>query len=464
MQTHRGTPTARPYDEAYDEAYDADGAVRPPYRELVARLEDADLAHLTREVHRHLARHGVEFGGDDPHPFEVDALPRILTAEEWDTLALGLRQRVRALDAFVADVYGEQRALAEGIVPERAVTGSPYFEKDLLGVDLPAPWIGIAGLDVVRGSDGRFFVLEDNARTPSGIAYAMAASDAVWDALQMHSPRADLRVELSRSLRGVLEASAPEVDGELVLLTDGRSNSSYYEHRRLAELAGIELAEPGDVRRRGDRLELADGRPVRAVYRRTDDDHLRQESGDLTPTAELVLEPLLAGNLGMVNRFGTGVADDKFVYSYVDDLVRFYLGEEPAVGSVPTYDLDDPDICADVLDRLGELVVKPRDGQGGTGVVVGPTASEDELAEARDEIRADPGGWIAQDVVTLSTAPTVIDGTVVPRHVDLRPFVLYDGREAVVPLGGLTRVALREGSMVVNSSRQGGGKATWVLG
>lgn len=462
--------TACGYDPGacFDEAFDG-GGPRPHYREVADHLAAADLAALGGRVRDLVDQRGVAFGGEDGHRFTVDPVPRILTGEEWDRLSHGLGQRVRALDAFLEDVYGEQRAVAEGIVPEHVVSGSSYFEKDLVGVRRHAgARIGLAGLDVVRDSRGTFRVLEDNVRVPSGVAYALAATEVVDEVVPVRRSAGGGRQDGAQqqvvaALRRVLEASAPDVDGDLFLLTDGEDNSAWFEHRRLAELAGLQVATPGDLRRRGDRIETADGRRVRAMYRRTEENRVRDEHGDLTPLAALLLEPLAAGETGMVNWFGNGVADDKNVYMYVDDLVRFYLDEEPQVRSVPTHDLTDPACLDDVLDRLPDLVVKPRSGQGGEGVVVGPSASPQELEQARSALREDPEAWIAQETVQLSTHPTVVDGRLVPRHVDLRPFVFFDGSEAVVPEVGLTRVALQEGSMVVNSSQDGGGKATWVL-
>jgi uncharacterized circularly permuted ATP-grasp superfamily protein len=302
-------------------------------------------------------------------------------------------------------------------------------------------------------------VLEDNVRTPSGMAYAMAVSEAVSEVLGVEASSG--LDECAAALRPCLEATNPDADGALVLLTDGPDNSAYYEHRRLADEAGLELVELDGLQRDGDGLRLADGSPVRAVYRRTEQDGLtpRDPSADV---AGLLLAPWRAGRVGMVNCYGTGVADDKSVYAHVDDMVRYYLHEEPRVRSVPTYDLTDADRLQEALDRLPELVAKPRDGAGGEGVVIGPTASADQLAATRQAMRDEPTRWIVQDVVSLSTQPTIVDGVPQPRHVDLRPFVFFDGREVKVPRGGLTRVALEEGQMVVNSSQDGGAKATWI--
>ena len=455
-------PTAYDPGDGWDEAFAAPGVPREHYAgvmEALARTGPRAAAEATRAW---LRERGVTFGGED---FVVDPVPRLITASEWEEVAAGLRQRVLALDAFLADVHGERRAVAAGVVPEQVVAGAPYLEEDLRGAR-PAGGarVAIAGLDLVRGADGRFRVLEDNVRTPSGSVYGLAASQAVEEALPVRCPHADAARELGDALRWVLEAANPGAEGELVLLTDGPSNPAWHEHVRLAELAGLRIARPPDLRRRGARLELRDGgAPVRAVYRRTDEDRLRDEDGTLTDAGELLLEPLLEGTVGLVNHYGNGLADDKRVYPYVDDLVRFHLGEEPRLPSVPTYDLADRDTRSDVVENIGDVVVKPRDGYGGDGVTVGPTAGRTELREAREAVQEDPSGWIAQDPVALSTHPTVVGDRLKPRHVDLRPFAFCDGAEVRVVPGGLTRVALEEGSMVVNSSSGGGGKATWVL-
>jgi uncharacterized circularly permuted ATP-grasp superfamily protein len=275
-----------------------------------------------------------------------------------------------------------------------------------------------------------------------------------------------VRAALANLLGTVLSAARPDRDSDaaIVALSDGPSNSAHFEHRVLAELAGVPLVHPQDLRVDRARLVWRDsGRPIQVVYRRTDEDRLRTPDGALTTMGELLLEPLRDGQLSVVNGFGTGVADDKRVYPYVDAMIEFYLDEAPLLPSITTYDLEDDAARAEALDRLDELVLKPRDGHGGRGVLIGPSASAAELREAADTVRSDPAGWIAQDVVRLSTHPTVIDGRLQPRHVDLRPFLFYDGRRTVALPGGLTRVALDAGSLVVNSSRKGGGKDTWVL-
>ncbi len=424
----------------------------------------AERDDLTRRVNALLEERGVRFGGAGGHAFRADPVPRLLDAEEWELLAAGLAQRIRALDAFVADVYDERACVADGVLPAHVLDATPYLEDELVGsAPVAGAWISVAGFDVVRDDDGTLLVLEDNVRTPSGMAYAMAVSEAVSEVLGVE-PSSGL-AEASSALRRCLEATNPEGDGALVLLTDGPDNSAHYEHRRLAEEAGIELVELDGLQPDGDGLRLVDGTPVRAVYRRTEQDGLRPRDPAAGPVADVagrLLEPWRAGRVGMVNCYGTGVADDKAVYAHVDDLVRYYLAEEPRVRTLRPYDLTEDGRQAEALDRLPELVAKPRDGAGGEGVLIGPAASAGQLAAAREAMRAEPQRWIVQDVVSLSTHPTIVDGVARPRHVDLRPFVFFDGRDVTVPRGGLTRVALEEGQMVVNSSQDGGAKATWV--
>ncbi len=450
--------------ETFDEAFDEDGRPRPHYAALIAALEDCDLEDLTDRVTDQLHHSGVTFG--DGAPFRLDPVPRLVTAAEWAELEAGLAQRLRALDAFVDDVYGERRAIDAGVVPEHVLAGIGFLEDDLYRMPPPpAAWIGIAGLDVVRDADGTFRVLEDNVRTPSGMAYALVARQAIARHLPYDGRWRNIAAELATYLRMVVAAGKPEPseDGIAILLTDGPSNPAYYEHKALAELAELRLTRVEELVQRGDWLALLDGRRVQVIYRRTNEDRLRGPDGRLTPLGEVLLRALCAGTVAIVNAFGTGVADDKRVYPYVDELVRFYLGEEPRVCSVATYDLADPGTRAEVLDRLDELVVKPRDGHGGIGVVIGPKASDDELRRARTAIETRPDDLVAQETVRLSTHPTVIDGHLAPRHVDVRPFVFYDGKRARALPGGLTRVALEEGRLVVNSSQGGGGKDTWVL-
>jgi len=385
-------------------------------------------------------------------------------------LSRALAQRGRALAAFVADVYDERAIVAAGVVPERVIETTDHFEPDLVG-RAPARFGWVAGLDLVRDGDGALMVLEDNMRTPSGIAYALAAREAVDASLPFAPPPGRLDPRRALLLLGdTLRAAAPpNVERPTVaLLSDGPSNSAWYEHRALAAaldipLVGCEHRTHTTCRQRmhGD---AGGPRPIDVIYRRTDEDRLRTTEGELTWVAEKLLEPLLAGTLAVVNPFGTGVADDKLAHAYVEEMIRFYCGEEPLIASVQTYDLGDPEVLDSVFPRLDELVVKPRSGHGGAGVVVCPRVSPRSREDVRRAVAAQPDRYVAQELVELSTQPTVCDGRLEPRHVDLRPFVIGVGDAAVTAPVALTRVALTRGSLIVNSSRDGGGKDTWLLG
>lgn len=454
---------------AWDEALDDDGTPRPSHAAALDALARTGPAAAADGVRERIAHLGPRFGdaqGDSP--FHVDPVPRVVEAVEWEALAAGLAQRARALDAWVADAHGARRAVADGVVPASVLAGCTFVEPDL--ADLAAPprvRVALAGLDVVRDAAGTFRVLEDNCRTPSGLAYLLASRTAVAEAVGLPDGVRDVHGAVGPALLGALRATAPAgaSDGAAVLLSDGPGNTAWWEHGCLAGLMGVPLVTPGDLRVRRDRLELrATGERVVAVYRRTDDDRLRTPDGARGPIAELLLPGMLAGTLGVMNGYGTGVADDKAVYPHVPGLIRYFCGEEPLLPDLPVHDLGDPRALDAVLDRAAELVLKPRDGLGGQGVTIGPRTPAPELRAAVERVRAAPHAWIAQDAVVLSTHPTVVDGALAPRHVDLRPFVVADGAGGfdVLP-GGLTRVAMDEGEMIVNSSQGGGGKDTWVL-
>jgi uncharacterized circularly permuted ATP-grasp superfamily protein len=455
-------PWPRPYrpapDGPRDEALDADGAWRPHVAAALRDVQARDLAALTAAMEDDARRAGLSFpieGGTET--FHVDPIPRILTAEQFATVERGVAQRVRALDAFVADVHGPRRAVSEGVIGEHVIATAEHHEPQAADHAPPSGvWIALAGLDLVQDVDGAFLVLEDNVRTPSGLAYALAARALTEDVLDLDGVPArslDGTIDL---LRETLQAAGPEGD-TIIVLTDGPSSSAYWEHRTLAVHLDVPLVTDEDLVVADGRLRLRDApqRPIDVVYRRTDSSSLHAPGH-----AKL----LAAEGLGVVNAFGTGVADDKLTHAYVEDLVRFYTGEEPVLRSVPTYDLTVPEHLEQALDRVAELVVKPRGGAGGHGVVIGPHAERATLDEVRSAIRHDPAAYVAQEAVPLSTHPTVCDGELEPRHVDLRPFAfLRPGGDARVLAGGLSRVALRPGSMVVNSSQDGGAKDTWVL-
>ena len=453
----RGGERYDPVD-LFDEGFSAAGLPREHYVEVLERLADTDLDETIVGVRQHLLDNGCTFDwGERREAFPVDLIPRIFTPEEWVVLAAGAEQRVQALDAFLHDVYGERRIVAEGVIPQRVITGADYHEPALGQLPEPPIRIGMAGLDIVRTRDGHFQVLEDNLRTPSGIAYAMAARKAVLphvDGGGMRPAPVAFEPFATRALKQVLRnAGGGGDDVCAVLLTDGPSNSAYWEHRILAAMLEIPLVTL-------DELDL-DG--VDVVYRRTDEDRLHDEYGNLTPVGRALMPGLADGSVAVINGLGNGVADDKLVHAHVEDMVRFYLHEEPLIHSVPTYDLADPACLEHVLDRMDEIVVKPRAAYGGLGVYVGPIATPEQRIHVAEKIRRTPEDYIAQETVYFSTHPTVIDGEIVPRHVDLRAFVTFDGERAQAIPGGLSRVAFEEGELVVNSSQGGGAKDTWVL-
>ncbi len=452
-------------ESPFDEAWATEETPRPHYAALLAALGGVDLDALSRAVAETLDRDGVSFG---PEPFVVDAIPRIITAKEWTGLERGLSQRARALNRFLLDAYGEQEVVKAGIVPRGVIEEAEGYESDLQGRLPPYPWpAAIVGFDVVRAPDGAFLVLEDNLRTPSGIAYALAARAALAATLPAGIPPPRPVEPLAwELLSGVLRAAAPEAIPEprSVVLTDGPGNVAFYEHARAAEACGAILATPRDLVREGDHLYVRDAggsvRSVDVVYRRTNADCLRDERDEFTDVGELLLEPWLSGHIGLINAFGNGVADDKLVHGHVEDFIRFYLDEEPLLRSVPTTHVDDDPHA--VVERLDELVVKPRHSHGGIGVVLGSEASEEELEEVAADLLEDPAGFISQPTVSLSVHPTILDGRLQRRHVDLRPFTFAGEDVAVLP-GGLSRVAFDEGALIVNSSQNGGGKDTWVM-
>jgi carboxylate-amine ligase len=410
--------TVRP-TTIFDEAHTADGEVRPHYAPILRRLRERDPHATAAAVRDRLVDEGCTFGeGEDCDAFAVDVVPRLIGREEWDELACGLEQRVRALDAFVTDVYRGRSIVRDGVVPERVLREAEYFEPELTGLPPQPVLVALAGLDVIRTPDGEFQVLEDNLRTPSGLAYAFAARRAVAgalgadDALPLEGPAIDI---LGRALRG------GRPDARLALLSDGPENTAYWEHSMLARMLDIPLVT----------LDELDLDTVDVVYRRTDDDRLRDpRTGAYTAVGGALADGLRDGRVSCVNALGNGVADDKLVHAYVEDMVRYYLGEEPRVRSVPTYDLDDADALEEVLDRLETMVVKPRAAYGGEGVFVGPRSTAAERGRVAATVRAHPEAWIAQETVFFSTHPTLVDGTLQPRHVDLRAFVTFDGETA----------------------------------
>jgi uncharacterized circularly permuted ATP-grasp superfamily protein len=468
----------RPDAVAVDELY---AAVGTPHAHCVAlhealqTLSREDFAAREAARDRAFREQGITFAlSGEERPFPLDLVPRVIEAAEWAVVEAGVRQRVLALEAFLADVYGPGEILADGIVPRRLVATSSHFHRAVAAIEpVGGVRVHVAGIDLVRDAEGRFRVLEDNVRTPSGISYVIenrrAMTHVFPELFASHRVRrvADYPQQLLRALR----ATAPtNVDHPtVVVLTPGVHNAAYFEHSFLARQMGVELVEGRDLVCRDQRvfMRTTDGEQrVDVVYRRIDDEFL--DPVHFRPDSVIgcagILNAARAGNVTIANAPGTGVADDKAVYQYVPAMIEYFLGEEPILANVETYRLEDPEVCAWAMAHLDELVFKPVDGSGGTGIVIGPSADDAALAELRRLVAADPRGWIAQDPVALSTSPTLVDdGVMAPRHVDLRPFAVNDGRDVWVVPGGLTRVALPAGSLVVNSSQGGGSKDTWVL-
>src|SRR4051812_26959773 len=446
----------RPREGIFDEALAPDGTPRPLARPMLDAIAARGPASTREAVRGALRAGGVRFSSlNGDAEFLVDPVPRVIPAAEWEALERGLGQRVRALNRFLADAYGPREIVAEGVMEARVIDTVDGHEPQMQGL-APRIWIGVAGLDLVRDPTGRFFVLEDNVTTPSGLGYAVAAREAVLAELTPADPPRAFD-DAHRLLCGALLAASPQPLPQAVVLTDGAQNSAHWEHGWAADRLGVPLVEPGDLRIVDGRLLHADA-PVDVVYRRTDSDRLD------TPVGRLLYPAIAAGTLGTVNAFGTALADDKLTHAYVEDMVRFYLGEEPLLRSVPTLDLARPTDRERALDEAAELVFKPRAGYGGVDVVIGPHAEPAAIAEIRRRVKDEPNAWVAQPLVLLSRHPTAIGDRLAPRHVDLRPFVFLHGPDdARVLPGGLTRVAFDEDALVVNSTQNGGAKDTWVM-
>lgn len=465
---------ARPWDEMFPAE---PGTVREPYRELypaLSRMSQDELRGRTDALASSYLAQGVtfDFAGEE-RPFPLDAVPRVIAASDWSIVEAGVAQRVRALERFLADVYGPQHAIRDGVIPAALISSSTHYHRQAAGiVGANGVRVHVSGIDVIRDELGAWRVLEDNVRVPSGVSYVISNRRVMAQTLPelFTSMRVRPVGDYPNRLLQALRASAPEGvdDPTVVVLTPGVYNSAYYEHTLLARLMGVELVEGRDLFCSGGRVWMrttAGPTRVDVIYRRVDDEFLdpQQFRPDSVLGAPGLMLAARLGHVTIANAVGNGVADDKLVYTYVPDLIRYFLGEEPILPNVDTWRLEEPAALAEVLDRLDELVVKPVDGSGGKGLVVGPDASRTELAELRLRLLADPRGWIAQPVVQLSTIPTLVEDGMRPRHADLRPFAVNDGNDVWVLPGGLTRVALPEGQLVVNSSQGGGSKDTWVL-
>ncbi|MDC7691423.1 circularly permuted type 2 ATP-grasp protein [Vogesella indigofera] len=462
----------------YDEMLLASGGIRPHYRDFAHWLHSQSpqtLARKRAEADLMFHRVGITFAvyGDDSGaerliPF--DTVPRIIPASDWQTLEAGMRQRVTALNAFLHDIYHEQHIVKAGIIPAEQVFSNSQYQPAMQGLDLPHRiYAHITGVDVIRHNDGNFYVLEDNLRVPSGVSYMLENRKMMMRLFpELFTSHAVAPVQhyptlLLNTLRHASLAENPTV----VVLTPGHHNSAYFEHAFLAQQMGVELVEGQDLFVKHNRVYMrttAGHKQVDVIYRRIDDaflDPLAFRADSMLGVPGL-LSVYRSGGVILANAIGTGVADDKSIYPYVPDMIRFYLSEEPLLQNVPTWMCRRPAELDHVLNNLAELVVKEVHGAGGYGMLIGPAASAAEIDDFRQRIIADPANYIAQPTLCLSSCPTFVEAGIAPRHIDLRPFVL-SGREISMVAGGLTRVALKEGSLVVNSSQGGGTKDTWIL-
>lgn len=450
-----------------DEAFAPNGTTRNPYAKVLDALARHDLAVLRERVQAAADALGLDFGAG--RPIAVDPVPRLIEAAEWEALEAGLRQRALALNAFLIDAYGGQRIFDAGVVPRRLLETSAGYEPRMRGlIEGGPPPATVAGLDLVRDAAGELLVLEDNLRMPSGSSYAAAVREAVAPALGAALAPAPLDGYVT-ALGAAIRAAAPDgrADPAAAIVSDGPDSGAWYEHRRLGRELGIPVVTPPQLEVERGRLFARPSRErhqLDVLYRRLDEDRLSEPDGSLTGLGELLLPALESGRLRCVNAFGSGVADDKLAHAYAESMVRFYLGEEPLLRSVPSFDLSDEAARESAMGRLEELVIKPRDGFGGRGVTIMPRATESQRRRAIGLVRRRPEAFVAQETVQLSSHPTVCGGRLRPRRIDLRPFVVSGaGRPTVAMAGGLTRYARGAGEMVVNSSRGGGCKDTWVV-
>ncbi|GGD38536.1 circularly permuted type 2 ATP-grasp protein [Sinisalibacter lacisalsi] len=469
-------------ERIFDEMWGSDAQLRGPYAQFNNWFDGEDPRHLRakqREAEDLFRLTGITFNvygraEAEERLIPFDIIPRIISGHEWQKLSRGIEQRVRAINAFLYDIYHRQEIIRAGRIPEALISGNEAFLPQMIGVSPPGGvYTHIVGIDLVRTGPDEFHVLEDNARTPSGVSYMLENRETMlqmFPELFSHNrvqPVQNYPRDLMRSLAAcapAMTASKPTV----AVLTPGIFNSAYFEHAFLADQMGVELVEGGDLRVVDGRVAMRTTqgyKPIDVLYRRVDDDFL--DPLNFNPESRLgvpgIMDVYRAGGITIANAPGTGIADDKAIYSYMPEIVEFYTGEPPLLKNVPTWRCAEPDALAYVLDHLDELVVKEVHGSGGYGMLIGPTATKRDLAAFRKKLKARPGNYIAQPTLSLSTVPIFTRSGLAPRHVDLRPFVLVSPAGINITPGGLTRVALKKGSLVVNSSQGGGTKDTWVL-
>lgn len=469
-------------EQTFDEMWGQDGALRDAYSDFNTWFEGQEPSRLRKkqaEAERLFRLTGITFNvygraeaTERLIPFDI--IPRIISGREWSRLCRGIEQRVRAINAFLHDIYHRQEIIRAGRLPVEMIAQNTAFLPQMIGVSPPGGvYTHIVGIDLVRTGPDEFFVLEDNARTPSGVSYMLENRETMLHMFpELFSRNRVQPVQnYPRQLRRSLAACAPVLTGDkptVAVLTPGIYNSAYYEHSFLADKMGVELVEGHDLRVVDGRVAMRTTRgyqPIDVLYRRVDDDFL--DPLNFRPDSALgvpgILDVYRAGGITIANAPGTGIADDKAIYSYMPEIVEFYTGEKALLKNVPTWRCNDPDSLAYVLDNLADLVVKEVHGSGGYGMLIGPTSSKRELEEFRRKLKAKPSNYIAQPTLSLSTVPIFTRAGLAPRHVDLRPFVLVSPQGVDITPGGLTRVALKKGSLVVNSSQGGGTKDTWVL-
>jgi uncharacterized circularly permuted ATP-grasp superfamily protein len=464
----------------WDEMFTFDG-VRDRYAGVFERLEQLPVEVLNqkdRQAADFFMNQGITFtvyadneGIERIFPFDI--IPRIITGKEWQHISDGIKQRLKALNHFLNDIYGEQKIIKDGIIPARLIATCPHFLKEVVGVKVPHDiYVHIAGIDLIRGADGIFYVLEDNLRTPSGVSYMLENREVTKRIFpeMLSANKVKMINSYPLELHDILASLSPRdvQQPNVVILTPGIYNSAYYEHTFLARQMGIPLVEGRDLVVDNHKVYMkttAGLQQVDVVYRRLDDEYIdplvfRQDSILGVPG---IMSAYRKGNVALVNAVGNGVADDKAVYAYVPEMIKYYLNEDPILPNVPTYRMENEDEREHVLANMETMVIKETNQSGGYGMVMGNKATEKELEDAREKIRESPRNYIAQPIIQLSTVPCLIGGKLVPRHVDLRPYALCGPAGIEIVPGGLTRVALREGSLIVNSSQGGGSKDTWVI-
>ncbi|WP_353536192.1 circularly permuted type 2 ATP-grasp protein [Cognatishimia sp. WU-CL00825] len=468
----------------FDEMLAGADQPRQPYEAYYDWFRQEDIKALKRksqEAETFFRRIGITFNvygqeEADERLIPFDIVPRIIAAKEWRTLERGIEQRVRAINAFLHDIYHRQEILRAGRIPRELIAGNEAFLPEMIGVKPPGGvYTHIVGTDLVRTGENEFFVLEDNARTPSGVSYMLENRETMQHMFPELFTKLKVRPVsaypslLRRSLADCAPADSPNAKPIVAVLTPGIHNSAYFEHAFLADQMGVELVESNDLRVEDGRVAMRTTQGYQSIdvlYRRVDDDFL--DPLTFNPNSMLgvpgIMDVYRAGNITIANAPGTGIADDKALYSYMPDIVEFYTGEQAILKNVPTYRCSESDSLKYVLDNLAELVVKEVHGSGGYGMLVGPAASKKELATFEKKLCANPSNYIAQPTLALSTVPILAKSGLAPRHVDLRPFALMSPNRIDLTPGGLTRVALKKGSLVVNSSQGGGTKDTWVLG